>query len=109
MDGSCQASLAMGQTRTVRRLASMSAPLPPTDVPPEVVPGSAANNSPTDLPLTRMPSNGRGACKATCACSFGTSHAGPSHRSCPSQRPMAGQCPPAPPRGLPWNPMPRSW
>jgi hypothetical protein len=41
----------MGRTRTVRRLAAMSAPLPPTDAPPEAVTGSAANNSPTDLPL----------------------------------------------------------
>jgi len=40
----------MGRTRTVRRLAAMSAPLPPTDAPPEAVTGPAANSSPTDLP-----------------------------------------------------------
>ena len=50
MDGGFWVSLEMGRTRTVWRLAAMSAPLPPADAQPEAVTGSAANNSSTDLP-----------------------------------------------------------
>ena len=57
-DGGRWASLEMGGTRTVRRLAAMSAPLPPADAQPEAVTGPAANSSPTDLPPDRMPSYG---------------------------------------------------
>ena len=49
-DGGRWASLEMGGTRTVRRLAAMSAPLLPADAQPEAVTGPAANSSPTDLP-----------------------------------------------------------
>jgi hypothetical protein len=44
------ASLETEGTRTVRRLAAMSTPLPPADAQPEAVIRPAANSSPTDLP-----------------------------------------------------------
>ncbi len=88
----------------------MSAPLPPTDAQPEAVTGSAANNSPTDLPpdsdailrVRHLQSDLRVLIRHF-AC-----WAESSVLSVPAANSRA--VPPAPPpRGLPWNPMPCSW
>ena len=106
-DGGRPASLEMGGTRTVKRLAAMSAPLLPADS--EAVTGLVVNNGPTDLPpesdaLLRVRRLQSDLCELIRHFAMLGQGIGPVHPS--GQRPSGA---PAPPRGLPWDPTPRSW
>jgi hypothetical protein len=98
----------MGGTRTIKRLAAMSAPLLPADAHPEAVTGPVVNSGPTDLPPgsdaivgVRRLQSGLGELIRYFA-----------YRDKSSVLSIPAATDPAVPPGsreLPWNPTPRSW